>query len=120
MIDMEEGVLNQVRNSPLSKLFDDHQIISSTGGSGNNWAIGYCNYGLQYGEMIIDSIRKQAEHCDSLQSFVMVSSLGGGTGSGLGSYLIEQLAEAFPEVHRFNTIVLPSDQDDVVTSPYNS
>lgn len=33
----------------------------------------------------------QAELCDSLQSFVMLHSLGGGTGSGLGSYILELL-----------------------------
>jgi tubulin epsilon len=31
------------------------------------------------------------ELCDSLQSFVMLHSLGGGTGSGVGSYIVELL-----------------------------
>lgn len=34
----------------------------------------------------------QAEACDSLQGFLLLHSLSGGTGSGLGSYLLEQLA----------------------------
>ena len=34
----------------------------------------------------------QAEACDSLQGFMLLHSLGGGTGSGLGSYIVEQLA----------------------------
>lgn len=40
------------------------------------------------------------EHCDSLQSFFMLHSLGGGTGSGLGSYLLELLEDEFPGVYR--------------------
>lgn len=36
--------------------------------------------------------RLQAEACDSLQGFMLLHSLGGGTGSGLGSYILEQLA----------------------------
>ena len=63
----------------------------------------------------------QAEACDSLQGFLLLHSLGGGTGSGLGSALLGQLAEEYPEVERFATSVLPSPaHDDVVTSPYNA
>eukprot|EP00922_Rhytidocystis_sp_ex-Travisia-forbesii_P025903 GHVS01037993.1.p1 GENE.GHVS01037993.1~~GHVS01037993.1.p1 ORF type:complete len:265 (-),score=16.87 GHVS01037993.1:711-1505(-) len=45
-------------------------------------------------------IRRTVEQCDSLQSFFLIHSLGGGTGSGLGTYALEH--------------------DDVITSPYNS
>ena len=45
-------------------------------------------------------------------------SLGGGTGSGLGSYVLEMLADHFPAVYRFTTSVFPQEDDDVVTSPY--
>lgn len=34
----------------------------------------------------------QTEPCDSLQGFMLLHSLGGGTGSGLGSYILQQLA----------------------------
>lgn len=47
-------------------------------------------------------------------------SLGGGTGSGLGTYLLHLLEDHFPDVHRFSTVVFPSEDDDVITSPYNS
>lgn len=47
-------------------------------------------------------------------------SLGGGTGSGLGTYLLTLLEDHFPNVYRFSTAVFPSEDDDVITSPYNS
>ena len=47
-------------------------------------------------------------------------SMGGGTGSGLGTYVLEMLADEFPDVYRFSSVVFPSVDDDVVTSPYNS
>ena len=119
MVDMEEGVINQIKNSPLNKIFDERQIVYSNSGSGNNWAVGYKTYGTEYHEVLLDSIRKEAEYCDSLQSFFMISSLGGGTGSGLGSYICEMLADEFPEVYRFSNVICPSANDDVVTSPYN-
>jgi tubulin epsilon len=51
----------------------------------------------------------------------LLHSLGGGTGSGLGSYILGLLEDEFPEVFRFTASVFPSQSnDDVVTSPYNS
>eukprot|EP00922_Rhytidocystis_sp_ex-Travisia-forbesii_P025914 GHVS01038004.1.p1 GENE.GHVS01038004.1~~GHVS01038004.1.p1 ORF type:complete len:233 (-),score=28.97 GHVS01038004.1:316-1014(-) len=65
-------------------------------------------------------IRRTVEQCDSLQSFFLIHSLGGGTGSGLGTYALELLEDNYPEVFRFVTAVFPSADDDVITSPYNS
>lgn len=61
--------------------------------AGNNWAHGHHCYGPQYRSMIMDRIRVQVEACDSLQSFLLLHSLGGGTGSGLGTYILTALAD---------------------------
>eukprot|EP00462_Mataza_sp_D1_P026532 CAMPEP_0175125944 /NCGR_PEP_ID=MMETSP0087-20121206/3581_1 /TAXON_ID=136419 /ORGANISM="Unknown Unknown, Strain D1" /LENGTH=463 /DNA_ID=CAMNT_0016407805 /DNA_START=34 /DNA_END=1422 /DNA_ORIENTATION=- len=124
LIDMEEGVINEVLRSSLGSLFDTNQIIQdvmgSGSGSGNNWAHGHEVYGPKYADSILEQMRRTAEDCDSLQSFFLLHSLGGGTGSGLGTYVLELLQDSFPEVYRFTTCVFPSEDDDVVTSPYNS
>eukprot|EP00873_Tetraselmis_striata_P001445 jgi/Tetstr1/421709/TSEL_012647.t1 len=65
-------------------------------------------------------VRRPVEQCDSLQSFLVLHSLGGGTGSGLGSYILEMLGDEFPDVYRFTTSIFPSEDDDVITSPYNA
>jgi tubulin epsilon len=41
-------------------------------------------------------------------------------GSGLGTYILSLLEEHYPEVYRFTTGIFPSEDDDVITSPYNS
>ncbi|TPX41447.1 hypothetical protein SeMB42_g05061 [Synchytrium endobioticum] len=120
LVDMEEGVINQTMRTPLGELFDDHQRITSVSGCGNNWAVGYAQYGPAYHTQLLESFRKEAEFCDSLQSFFLINSLGGGTGSGLGSYIMELLHDEFPEAYRFSCVVCPSADDDVVISPYNS
>jgi len=119
-IDMEEGVLNEVKRGPLGELFDANQFVKDVSGSGNNWAHGHCVYGPQYEEAIMETVRHTAEKCESLQSFFVMHSLGGGTGSGLGTYILHCLADQFPDVYRFNTAVFPSGNEDVITSPYNS
>lgn len=120
IIDMEPNVVNQILKSSIKDLFFDHQMITSNSGSGNNWGCGYYTYGNDYNEVIMDGIRKEAEKCDALSAFFMIHSLGGGTGSGLGSFVNEQLADYYPDVIRFNTCICPSFTDDVVTSPYNT
>ncbi len=42
-----------------------------------------------------------------------------GTGSGVGTKVLELLRDEYPEVYRFTTAVFPSAEDDVITSPYN-
>jgi tubulin epsilon len=63
--------------------------------------------------------RKSAEVCDSLESFFIMHSMGGGTGSGLGTSVLRMLADEYKEVHRFVVAIYPSADDDVITSPYN-
>jgi tubulin beta len=60
-------------------------------GAGNNWAKGYHTDGAELSHSILDVVRKEAEVCDHLQGFQVSHSIGGGTGSGLGSLLIEKL-----------------------------
>lgn len=120
IVDMEEGVINELLKGPMREVFDTQQLICDVSGAGNNWAHGHHVYGPQYREGILDKVRRTVEDCDSLQSFLLLHSLGGGTGSGLGSYILEALADEYPDVFRFTTSIFPSADDDVVTSPYNA
>lgn len=112
--------MNEALNGPLGELFDQRQLLTDVSGSGNNWAHGHHVYGpkvdsfalrllplqpsllqaaltcnacvRQYREALVETIRKPVEECESLQSFLILHSLGGGTGSGLGSYILETLS----------------------------
>lgn len=77
---------------PLGDVLDTQQMISDVSGAGNNWAHGNHVYGPQYRDQILDKIQRTVEACDSLQSFLLLHSLGGGTGSGVGTYILELLA----------------------------
>jgi tubulin beta len=45
----------------------------------------------------LDVVRKEAEGCDCLQGFQLTHSLGGGTGSGMGTLLISKIREEYPD-----------------------
>lgn len=118
-IDMEDSVVARFRKGPLRGLFSETCLITNYPGSGNNWAEGFLNQGNQYIEQITERIRKSAECCDSLHGFLLLYSLGGGTGSGLGSRVLALLEEQYPHVDRLVTCVYPAGSGDVVTAPYN-
>jgi tubulin gamma len=46
----------------------------------------------------MDKIRRQIEDCDSISSVMMFHSLAGGTGSGLGSKIIESMNDAYSDI----------------------
>lgn len=94
---MEEGVVNQLLKGSLAELFDSKQYITGASGSGNNWAQAHEVHGPQFSDAILEKVRGEAELCDSLQTFVMMHSIGGGTGSGVGSYILETLHVSAPE-----------------------
>ncbi|GFR26435.1 tubulin epsilon chain [Trichonephila clavata] len=120
LIDMEEGVVSEILNGPLKCIFDRQQLVTDVSGSGNNWAIGNKFYGSKYRSHLIDLFRKEVEECDTLQCFFLLHSMGGGTGSGLGTAILEYLCDEFPKIPRFVFAAFPSPEDDVITSPYNT
>ena len=44
-------------------------------------------------DSVLDVVRKEAEGCDCLQGFQLTHSLGGGTGSGMGTLLISKVTQ---------------------------
>lgn len=59
--------------------------------------------------------------CDCLQGFQLTHSLGGGTGSGMGTLLIAKIREEFPDRIMSTFSVVPSPKvSDTVVEPYNA
>ena len=58
----------------------------------------------------------EAEGCDCLQGFQLCHSLGGGTGSGMGTLLISKVREEYPDriMATFSIIPSPKVSDTVV------
>lgn len=65
-------------------------------------------------------IDREADGSDSLEGFVLTHSIAGGTGSGMGSFLLEQLNDHYPKKLIQTYSVFPSDNNDVVVQPYNA
>ena len=64
--------------------------------------------GAELVDSVLDVVRKEAESCDCLQGFQMTHSLGGGTGSGMGTLLISKIREEYPDRIMVTYSVVPS------------
>lgn len=97
---MEDGVISNMTKGKLKHIFDENFIIKNYPGSGNNWAEGHCLHGPKFETKILNVIRNAVDVCDSLQGFLLFLSAGGGTGSGLGTYVLRLLSENYPHIDR--------------------
>ena len=72
--------------------------------------------GAELVDSVLDVVRKEAESCDCLQGFQLTHSLGGGTGSGMGTLLISKIREEYPDRIMNTYSVVPSPKVGSYTS----
>ncbi|GAB2264289.1 hypothetical protein Droror1_Dr00026423 [Drosera rotundifolia] len=92
-VDLEPTVIDEVRTGTYHKLFHPEQLISGKEDAANNFARGHYTFGKEIVDICLDRIRKLADNCTGLQGFLVFNAVGGGTGSGLGSLLLERLSD---------------------------
>ncbi|KAJ5682521.1 gamma-tubulin [Penicillium macrosclerotiorum] len=120
LLDLEPRVLNGIQTGPYRNIYNPENFFVGQGGigAGNNWGAGYAaGEGVQ--EEVFDMIDREADGSDSLEGFMLLHSIAGGTGSGLGSFILERMNDRFPKKLIQTYSVFP-DSQDVVVNPYNS
>ncbi|ELK29810.1 Tubulin beta-4 chain [Myotis davidii] len=121
LVDLEPGTMDSVRSGPFGQIFRPDNFVFGQSGAGNNWAKGHYTEGAELVDAVLDVVRKEAESCDCLQGFQLTHSLGGGTGSGMGTLLISKIREEFPDRIMNTFSVVPSPKvSDTVVEPYNA
>jgi len=121
LVDLEPGTMDSVRSGPFGSVFRPDNFVFGQSGAGNNWAKGHYTEGAELVDSVLDVVRKEAEGCDCLQGFQLTHSLGGGTGSGMGTLLISKIREEYPDRIMNTYSVVPSPKvSDTVVEPYNA
>ncbi|CAL5871206.1 uncharacterized protein PFLUO_LOCUS5453 [Penicillium psychrofluorescens] len=120
LLDLEPRVLNGIQTGPYKNIYNpENFFIGQQGiGAGNNWGAGY-SAGESVQEEVFDMIDREADGSESLEGFMLLHSIAGGTGSGLGSFILERMNDRFPKKLIQTYSVFP-DVSDVVVNPYNS
>jgi len=121
LVDLEPGTVDVIKASPVGKLFKPDNFVFGASGAGNNWAKGHYTEGAELIEEALDVVRKEVENCDCPQGFQICHSLGGGTGSGMGTLVLLKLRDAYPDRILATFSVYPSPKvSDTVVEPYNA
>jgi len=119
-VDLESGTMDALKASKYGSTFHPDSFVFGQSGAGNNWAKGHYTEGAELIETALDCIRKNVESCELFQGFQLSHSLGGGSGSGLGTLLLTKLKEEYPDRMISTFSVFPSKVSDTVVEPYNA
>ncbi|AOA64856.1 Tubulin alpha-3 chain [Komagataella phaffii CBS 7435] len=120
-VDLEPNVVDEVRTGKFKDLFYQEQLITGKEDAANNYARGHYTVGRELLEPVMERLRKMADQCDGLQGFLFTHSFGGGTGSGFGALLLEELSNEFGKKTKLDFAVYPAPQvSSSVVEPYNS
>jgi len=121
LMDLEPGTMDSVRAGTFGSIFRPDNFVFGQSGAGNNWAKGHYTEGAELIDSVLDVVRKEAEGSECLQGFQISHSLGGGTGSGMGTLLIAKIREEYPDRIMCTFSVFPSPKvSDTVVEPYNA
>jgi len=118
LVDLEPGTIDVIKSSDVGGLYRPDDMIFGANGAGNNWAKGHYTEGAELVEEVMDKIRQNAERCDCPQGFQLFHSLGGGTGSGMGTLLLLKVRDAYPDRITSTYSIFPSPKvSDTVVEP---
>ncbi|XP_041764497.1 tubulin alpha chain-like isoform X1 [Anopheles merus] len=121
LVDMEPSVVDEIRIGTYRDLFHPSSLLTGCEDAASNFGRGHYRLGQTMIEPAMDRLRKLCEHCSSLQGFMMFHSVGGGTGAGLGTLLLERLGEDFGKASRMEFDIFPSPKiSPVIVEPYNA
>ena len=121
LTDLEPGTMDAIRSGAFGGLFRPDNFVHGQSGAGHNWAKGHYTEGAELVDSIMEVVRKETESCDALQGFQITHSIGGGTGSGMGTLLVSKVREEYPDRIMSTYSVIPSAKvSDTVVEAYNA
>eukprot|EP01012_Entosiphon_sulcatum_P014616 TRINITY_DN19631_c0_g1_i4.p1 TRINITY_DN19631_c0_g1~~TRINITY_DN19631_c0_g1_i4.p1 ORF type:complete len:333 (+),score=34.69 TRINITY_DN19631_c0_g1_i4:892-1890(+) len=147
LVDTEPKPIRMLTAGPLASLFREESIVLEQSGRGNNWAMGYFGAlrhkqkrqsppnglgrhrrarpaeDMDDPELIRASmacIEREIERGCECGGLVFIHSLAGGTGSGVGSRLLELTRKSYPALPIINIAVAACRQGEVPVQNLNT
>lgn len=101
-------VTDEIRTGTYRHLFNPSWLITGKEDAASNFARGYYTVGNEMSEIFMDTVRRVAEGCDSLQSLTLFRSFGGGTGSGFSANILNKLKRDYNTRSILEYVIYPS------------
>mmetsp|Transcript_16838 Transcript_16838/g.43137 ORF Transcript_16838/g.43137 Transcript_16838/m.43137 type:complete len:461 (-) Transcript_16838:100-1482(-) len=100
--------------------YDMARSFHQQSGSGNNWAAGFHTYAPRFRRRMMDLIRREVEAADHLGGFLLLQSMAGGTGAGVGASLAEAVRDEYASSFLLNHSIWPYASGEVIVQSYNT
>ena len=117
LIDSDCQAVSQVMCGKSAGLFGLDNYCCEKKSTNGNFGVGYYNIGAMLIEDIMNKVRRKIEICDHLDAISLTFASSGGTGSGLGSLLLQKISE---EYHNYdiptNVLLCNSKSNDMILS----
>ena len=97
LMDLEPGTMDSVRSGPYGQIFRPDNFVFGQTGAGNNWAKGHYTEGAELIDSVWTSCARRPSPATACKASKCAHSLGGGTGSGMGTLLISKIREEYPD-----------------------
>ena len=107
MIDLEPEAIDNMKSSKHGHLFNSEYLLAGKEDASNNFARGHYTVGRELIDKVNDRLRKIFNNCDNCQGFIMNHSVGGGTGSGLGSLILDRIHYDYRKKDKIDLTVYP-------------
>jgi len=118
-MDSDPETIDEIRNGAYKDLFKPDCLLSGKN-SLAYYTAGRYTMGKPLSQKMRELILKVVGECSGIQGFVCFWANGGGTGSGVGSTVLDNLKVDFPKVPVINYLVNTSpDISPLVVEPYN-
>lgn len=98
-------------------MFRPSSLISGKEDAANNFGRGFYTIGKELEAYVMDAIRKQVETCGTMAGFFVFHSMGGGTGSGLTTLILQKLALEYGKKHKLQFVIYPSPKVSGISPP---
>ena len=107
-VDLEPSSIDKIKVGTYRNFYEPYQLLSAKEDAASNFARGRYNVGKNIIDTTMDRIRKLVDDCSSLKGFLVFNTVGGGTGSGLGSLVLERLSDEYEKKSKTVVGVFPS------------
>jgi len=121
-IDGDPSTIDEsILNGRHKKMFLEENCVKGTRGAANCYSLGRYGIFKELMKQMYVVLRRMTESCDSVGSFAIHHSIGGGTGSGVCTKVLEFLSDAVPNTQKFLYSIFPSPVvDPCPVSNYNA
>eukprot|EP01064_Diplonema_japonicum_P000916 TRINITY_DN10601_c0_g1_i1.p1 TRINITY_DN10601_c0_g1~~TRINITY_DN10601_c0_g1_i1.p1 ORF type:complete len:354 (+),score=40.62 TRINITY_DN10601_c0_g1_i1:302-1363(+) len=111
--------MDDIKTGECRELFHGEQLIGLNEDEASTFARGYRTSPLA--DACLEQLRKITEATSCFEGFAIFHSVGGGTGSGLASVLLDRISSAYPDKIKLSLPVYPSPRTaSSLVEPYNA